>query len=409
MSLPGKERILVVDDSPATVEVLERNLANRGHPVLAVSSVAEAIVALDSSPIDLVITDLKMPGGNGLDLVRHVRERYPAAEVMMITGYATVENAVQAMKGGAEEYLAKPFTAEELNAAVERVLGKLRSGRSAGDSPSAILGLAGRSAAMARIRDQVFRAAHSTNPVLVLGEPGTGRQLVARAIHYASPRAEGAFVPVACGRIPAHRFEREVLGASGLLAAAGRGTLFLADVHLLDPDSQGRLARALTEVRECRVMASGPTDLAARGTAGRFRPELLARLEATRIDVPALRDRREDVAPLAEHFLARAVAPGAGAPAVDAEAQAFLEQHDWPGNVAELEAVLRRFEGTRLTATDLPLHLRPGMATAPAAPRTLAEWELEHIRQVLETVGGNKTRAAAILGIDRKTLRQKLR
>jgi DNA-binding NtrC family response regulator len=194
-----------------------------------------------------------------------------------------------------------------------------------------------------------------------------------------------------------------------LLETARRGTLFLADVHRLAPDSQGKLARALVDASDVRVMASGPTDLSARGSSRRFRPELLARLEATRIDVPALRDRRDDIRLLVDHFLDRLAAPE-GLPAAEVEdgALRLLKHYDWPGNVAELETVLSRFTGERLTATSLPAHLN---AAPPPADlrRSLAEWEVDHIRTVLTSVGGNKTRAAGILGIDRKTLRQKLR
>lgn len=407
MSLPGKERILVVDDSPATVEVLERNLAARGHPVHAVATASAAMTALAATPVDLVITDLKMPGGSGLELIRHVRETYPGTLVMMITGYASVEGAVEAMRSGAEEYLAKPFTAEELGAAVDRALAKLRAKRLEGPTPARALGIAGGSAAMVRVRDQALRASRTANPVLVLGEPGTGRELVARAIHYAGPNPDGPFVPVDCARIPAERFEREVLAEGGLLGAAFRGTLFLAAVDRLDPVAQVKLARALADSREVRVMASGPADLAARAATGRFRPELLARLEATRIDVPPLRDRREDVAVLVGHFLARQAPNGSPLPVED-EALRLLERHDWPGNVAELESLLGRYAAHRLAVEELPAWLKPATSTADLK-RPLADWEVEHIRAVLSSVGGNKTKAAGILGIDRKTLRQKLR
>jgi two-component system response regulator HydG len=407
VTIAGKERILVVDDSPATVEVLERILAGRGHPVHAVATPAEALAALARERVDLVITDLKMPAGNGLELIRHVRERHPQTLVMMITGYASVEGAVEAMRSGAEEYLAKPFTVEELNAAVDRALAKVRCSRPDGASASATLGLAGRSAAMVRIRDQVLRASRSSNPVSILGEPGTGRQLVARAIHYSSPQAAGPFVVADCRRIPPGRFDREVLAEGGLLAAARNGTFFLAEVDRLDMGSQARLARALAENREARVMASGPTDLATRGLTGKFLPDLLARIEATRIDVPPLRERREDIEVLARLFLARGAATDGLAAAVDDGALRLLERHDWPGNVAELEALVTRCAGRgRLTSEQLPPWREP---PAAGPMRTLAEWEVEHIRTVLESVGGNKTRAAAILGIDRKTLRQKLR
>jgi two-component system response regulator HydG len=202
----GNELILIVDDAPDTVEILQRNLSLQGYRTMSASGVMEAITILDSTAVDLVITDLKMPRVSGLDLVRHVRDNLPNTEVMMITGYASIEGAVEAVKTGAEEYLAKPFTNEELNAAVKRALDKLFRRRAfrpkTHRTPRAPHGLIGESAPMLKVFNSISRAASSTATVLITGESGTGKELVARAIHYCSPRSSAPFVPVSCGAIP---------------------------------------------------------------------------------------------------------------------------------------------------------------------------------------------------------------
>ncbi|MBN2464253.1 sigma-54-dependent Fis family transcriptional regulator, partial [candidate division WOR-3 bacterium] len=215
-STESAKTLLVVDDSEATREVLQRNLAVAGYKVLTAPGVAEALKVLDGTRVDLVVTDLKMPGVSGMDLVRHVRENLRDTEVMMITGYATVEGAVQAVKTGAEEYLAKPFTDEELLAAVGRALSKLQVRRSADretPGPGVVSpGMLGESEAMKRVLAAVAKAASTSATVLITGESGTGKELVARAIHYASVRASAPFMPVNCGGIPEGLLESELFG-----------------------------------------------------------------------------------------------------------------------------------------------------------------------------------------------------
>jgi two-component system, NtrC family, response regulator HydG len=203
MAAAERESILVVDDSASTVEVIRRNLETEGHRVFTASSVAEAVRLLDQSEVDLVITDLKMPKVSGLDLVRHVRENYKNTEVMMITGYASIGGAVDAVKTGAAEYLAKPFTDEELLTGVEKVLEKLRARRPLRqDAIPAPRGILGSSPAMQKVFAAIQKASPTTATVLLTGESGTGKELVARAIHYASARSSAAFVPVNCAAIP---------------------------------------------------------------------------------------------------------------------------------------------------------------------------------------------------------------
>ena len=255
--------VLVVDDAPNTVELIQRQLEAEGYRVFTAAGVASAISTLESVPIDLVIADLKMPGGNGLDLVRHVRENYRDTEVMMITGYASIDGAVTAVKAGAEEYLAKPFTEDELLDAVRRVLDKLHVRRAAGGNGTAELpaphGLIGESPAMQEVFRAIAKAAATTATVLITGESGTGKELVARAIHYGSSRAPGPFVAVNCGGIPEGLIESELFGhvkgaftsatesRAGFFQTADGGTVFLDEIAELKSPLQVNLLRVLQD------------------------------------------------------------------------------------------------------------------------------------------------------------------
>ncbi len=434
-------RILVVDDSLDTLEIVRRHLERAGYGVLTAASVTEAHERLAEGPVDLVITDLKMPGTGGLELVRWVRENLPEAEVMMITGYASVEGAVEAVKSGAGEYLAKPFTDKELLAAVERAL-ETRRRRLAALAPpletEALPGLVGESPPMRELYRDILKAARSDATVLILGESGTGKELVARAIHYRSSRSRAPFVPINCGAIPETLLESELFGhvrgaftgagaaRAGFFQTADRGTVFLDEVGELSLAGQVRLLRVLQDGEVCmvgsdrprkvdvRVVAATNKDLARLVGQGRFREDLYYRLNVVVLEVPPLRRRGEDVLLLAAHFVHRfAAEQGREAPRFsDRVLERFLE-YDWPGNVRELENLVQRLvimcEGDVVEVSDLPRWLRTPSAE-PAGPvlRPLAEVEREHIRAVLDAVGGNRTRAAEILGIDRKTLRRKL-
>ncbi len=264
-----KERILIVDDSPATLEMLERNLSSEGYEVLAAPGVAEAIKILDDTPVDLVITDYKMPEISGMDLIRYVRENLKNTEVMMITGYATVEGAVDAIKAGAEEYLTKPFTDEELFSAVRRALDKLKLRMAIQDRlPQTIksrYGLLGESEPMNQVFSAIAKAASTPATVLITGQSGTGKELVARAIHYSSKRASAPFVPVNCGGIPESLLESELFGyvkgaftgamesRAGFFQTADGGTIFLDEVSETSLAMQVKLLRVLQEKEVCMV------------------------------------------------------------------------------------------------------------------------------------------------------------
>jgi two-component system, NtrC family, response regulator HydG len=415
-------RLLVVDDAPDTVEVLERNLAAAGYTVLTAANVRQALTILEGTAVDVVITDLKMPGGSGMDLVRHVRDNCRETVVLMITGYPSIDGAVEAVKSGAEDFLPKPFTDDELDRAVQAAFAKLRRHRAmdvephAGGSPA----LVGSSPAMHRLRRLLDRVAGMDSPVLLLGESGVGRQTVARALHYGGRRAAHSFVFTSVAAMAAEHQESEIFGRSdaaatggGLLGAARGGSLVLGEVAALTLEAQAHLATLLAPP-ETRLLATSCRDLQALVERGLFRKDLFYRLSVSTLSVPPLRERGDDILELAGWF-ARRVASEAGRPMPQFSDRAALalRSYSWPGNVRELESVVERLvltaETPTIDAVDLPALMRFSALRQSSTPRTLAEVEAEHIAAVLAQVGGNRSRAAEILGIDRKTLREKVR
>jgi len=432
-------RLLVVDDSLDTTELLRRHLAARGYDVLTAPDVAQAVRLLEHQPVDLVITDLKMPGASGLELVRHVKDHLRETQVIMITGYPSIEGAVQAVKLGAEEYLSKPFTQDELFAAVSRALERVERAellpRPTGGPVPNPLGLVADSEPMRRVLAAVAEAAAEAGAVLVTGESGTGKELLARAVHHGSPRAGAPFVVVDCG-LPEALLEQQLFGAlpavrsdpailaARLLEVVRGGTLLLREcpdlpiglqeqlLHALDAADRSGAGRAPGE--GYRLMATSDRDLDALTDAGSFRPELSARLGARTIAVPPLRQRGDDIVALVQRFLVRfARERGMVAPRLSDPAVELLKRYPWPGNIAEMRNRIQQLVATTTAGvvgpSDLPASLRSGAGGATDPTRSLAEVEAVHVRTVLASVAGNKTRAAEILGINRKTLREKLR
>jgi len=438
-----KASILVVDDVPNTVEVLQRNLTAEGYTVFTAPGVPEAIRITEGTPVDLVITDLKMPKVSGIDLVRHVRENLKDTEVILITGYASIEGAVEAVKMGAEEYLPKPFTDEDLLAAVRRALDKLRVrqvNRGASiESPRKPYGLVGESERMREVLKAISKAASASATVLVTGESGTGKELVARAIHYSGRRSSAAFVPVNCGGIPEGLLESELFGhvkgaftgaeesRAGFFQTADGGTIFLDEISETSLNMQVKLLRVLQDREvymvganrgrpvDVRILASTNKSLPDLIVKGRFREDLYFRLNVITIELPPLRDRGDDIVLLVHHFVRKyAQELGRATPRFSDEALHVLKSnYHWPGNVRELENVVQRLlvmtESDLIEVPDLPEPLRFSAGRQADLTRALADVEAEYVRNVLASVGGNKTRAAEILQIDRKTLRDKLR
>ncbi len=455
-----RDRVLIIDDEPDMVVNCQRILERAGLECLPATDAELGLRLLEDERPDVVLTDLRMPGHDGMAVLARARELDPDAVVLIITAHATLESAVQAVKTGAWDYLAKPFTADQLRLAVERGLRQrrlLRENRRLREQLQTtyqLEGLVGKSPAMAAVIELVRKAARSEANILVEGESGTGKELVARAIHANSPRAAQAFVPVDCASLPENLLESELFGHErgaftgavrtkpGLFEAAHRGTLFLDEIGELPLGLQSKLLRVLQErqVRrvggtklidvDIRLVSATNRNLAEEVAGGRFREDLFYRVNVVPIRLPPLRERRGDVALLAYHFL-RQYAPAREQPleGISPEALERLEAYDWPGNVRELQNVVERAcvlaEGPLLQPQDLPEPLRGKVRSAPASAGTpavpdgdrplkaaKAEWlktfEQQYLVALLRRHGGNISQAARTAGIDRKTIHRLL-
>jgi two-component system, NtrC family, response regulator HydG len=457
----SRARVLIVDDEPDMVENCARILARAGYTCQTATDSRAALALLESAPPDLLLTDLKMPGMDGMELLRRARDLDPALPVIMITAFATIESAVAAIKEGAFDYLPKNFSVDQLSVAVERALRHRElhlENRNLREQLQQMLGLEniiGRSPAMAQVFELVRKAARSEANILVVGESGTGKELIARAIHANSPRAARAFVPVDCASLPEPLLESELFGHEkgaftgavrakpGLMEVAHRGTLFLDEIGELPMPLQVKLLRALQERQIRRVGGTALIDVDVRVVSatnrdpreavakGRFREELFYRVNVIAIQLPPLRERGGDVPLLAHVFLKKYGQERVKA--IDGAAMAALEAYAWPGNVRELQNVVERAcalaDGATITRQDLPDHLlhpaqrraeaASGAAVAGAAPPTLSpgtdltlkdakeRWmqvlEVSYLRELLERHEGNISAAAKAAGIDRKT------
>lgn len=434
--------ILVVDDSEDMLEVLRRNLTLKGYKTYTVTNVQEALKLLDSTPVNLVITDLKMPGVGGLELIKHIRANYKNVGVLVITGYPSIQGAVDAVKTGAEEYLVKSFTDEELYAAVERAFDKLNSHYPDKSYPYSkqekFQGIIGESEAMQKVFDNIRKVSQTTATILLTGESGTGKEIVARAIHYCSPRVSNPFVPVNCGSIPEELIESELFGhlkgtftgaietRGGFFHTADGGTIFLDEISNTSPSMQIKLLRVLQDQEvymigskksqkvDVRVIAASNVDLSELVKKNKFREDLYYRLNVININLPPLRERDDDIILLVYHFAAKfSYEVSKPKPYFTDEALKVLKDYHWPGNVRELQNVIQSLiimsEAEIIDVPDLPTIMRFSALREKVVTRTLEEVEYEYIQNVLASVNGNKTQAADILGIDRKTLREKLK
>jgi two-component system NtrC family response regulator len=441
--------ILVVDDEESQRRVLAGFLRKRGYEALDAGSVAQALELAASRTLDLVVSDLRMPGATGLDLLDGLRRINPEIPVVLLTAFGTVASAVDAMKRGAADYLTKPVDLDELELLVSRTLERRalvsenRELRRQVESRYRLAGLETESPRMAEAISIAARAAQSRATVLVRGESGTGKELIARAVHFASPRARGPLVAVNVAALPETLLESELFGHErgaftgadrerrGRFELADGGTLFLDEIGDLPKGTQVKLLRVLQEQAferlggtrtlkvDVRVIAATHRDLPAMVRSGDFREDLYYRLNVVSIELPPLRERREDVPMLVDLFLKR-FADEAGAPpkAVSREAMDLLLKHSYPGNVRELENVMHRAvvlaRGDVLIAADLPPALH-GLAAEPMPPggssltEQLAALEKRLILDALQRAGGVQTRAARLLGISERHLRYRLR
>ncbi|HEV8141844.1 MAG TPA: sigma-54 dependent transcriptional regulator [Methylomirabilota bacterium] len=439
--MSNEPALLVADDDQVARELLGEALGREGYRVSMVANGEECVRLAQAQPFDMVLVDLRMPGLDGLGVLKRLAAIRPDLPVVILTAFASIDTAVEAVNSGAHDYLSKPFRMDEIKVVVERTLAARRL------APSPAAGhlappsgrradLVGQSHQMAEIYTLIARVASLDTTVLIQGETGTGKELVARAIHDASARAGGSFVAVDCAALPETLFESELFGHErgaftgalttrrGLLETSAGGTCFLDEVGELTAPLQGKLLRALQERAIRRVGGNDPIPVNVRIVAatnrnlhtlvgqGQFRDDLYYRLNVVTITVPPLRERAADIPSLAQHFLEKfAVESGRPVKRLAPEALTLLVDYPWPGNVRELEHAIERAvalaSSETLLAHDLPAHVRREPERAPRLPAsgmTLEDLKHWYVNKVLEEAGGNKLRAADLLGIDRRTL-----
>jgi DNA-binding NtrC family response regulator len=442
-------RLAIVEDDPIQAELLSETLAAEGYEVVTFSEGQSALVALEGgAQVDVVLADVAMPGLDGLALCAALMSSRPELPVIVVTGESKMETVVAALRSGAYDFLSKPVEAALLLPCVaraaerQRLAGELRDATRA--LPASDSGLFGQSDSMRVVRELVARVAASGASVLIRGETGTGKELVARALHRQSSRASGPFVAINCAALPASLVESELFGYAkgaftdaraahnGLFVEATGGTLFLDEVSELSLDNQAKLLRALQERKvrpvgsntevpfDARILAATHRELEAEIEHGRFRQDLFFRLNVIRVDLPPLRERGMDVVHLATHFLREVCGrDGRAVPLIPPEVAQKLLAYPWPGNVRELENCMERLVALTSTQTlsvaDLPeairMHERERFTVQVDAAEevvTLDQLEKRYVLRVLQLVKDNRSRAAIMLGIDRRTLYRRL-
>jgi DNA-binding NtrC family response regulator len=448
--------LLIVDDERSIREACREVAQSLGYSAYVADSAEQSYRLLDTQPCDAVLLDLRLPGAGGLDALRRIKERRPEAVVIVVTGYGTVQSAVQAMKNGAYDFVTKPFSVDELKMLLERVATHLklksenRMLREKVKSKQGFGGIVGRAPEMEKLYRIIAKAANSIHPVLILGESGTGKEMVARSIHYSGPFRDKPFIPVDCGSLVPTLIESELFGyvkgaftganqsKDGLLAMAEGGTIFLDEIGELPIDLQAKMLRAIQE-REIRpvgsnrrvsinvrILAATNRDLEQSVSQGEFRRDLYFRLNVLSLRIPALRERRQDIPLLIAYFLERMTRTSGQEKVLSDEALKAMLAYDWPGNVRELENCLERTyaftSGPLIHTTDLPREV----ANLPAPEISqggignnggvghakiisMAELEKQTILSAITELNGDKLQAARLLGIGKTTLYRKLK
>jgi len=450
-------RILIVDDEPTILNLLNKILTGQGYDSTPTSNGEKALQLLQAESFDLMISDINMTPVNGMELLRKASKEWPDMGVIMLTAYGTVATAVEAMKEGAFDYVTKPFKLDELVLTVQRAL-EYHSAISENKDLKARLehrehldGIVAESPGMRKVCEMIERVAPSTATVLVYGESGTGKELVARALHRYSPRKDATFMAINCAALPAQLMESEMFGhvrgsftgasatKAGLFETAHGGTLFLDEISSMPLEIQSKLLRVLQDKKIRKVGGSDHTEVDVRIIAasneklenlieqGKFREDLYYRLSVISIDIPPLRNRPEDILPLVDHILRRAMGPDTELPQIDHEAQSILDNYNWPGNVRELENAIQHaitfVQNDVITKETLPARivhtveegLRSGIITnrrdlfkGKSLKAFLHDKEKEFLQRTIESMNGDKEKAASELGISLATLYRKL-
>ena len=446
--------LLIVDDEQGMRQLLSLVFGRAGHKVRAAESGRRALEMLREEPADLIISDVKMPDMDGIQLLRAVREFLPDVSVIMMTAFATVETAREAFKLGADDFIQKPFDVDELKLIVEKALERLRllqenrAFRRAQRDRGRLDQIIGHSGRMQAVYQMIETVAAVQSTVLITGESGTGKEMVARAIHNLSPRSDKPFIPINCGAFTETLLESELFGyvrgaftgattnRKGLFEAAGRGTIFLDEIGEMSPTMQVKLLRVLQERKvrpvgahdevstDTRVIAATNRDLASMVKQGGFREDLFYRISVIPIELPPLRERREDIPDLVDHFVQKFCTQTDRRLGVSERALELLERYSWPGNVRELEHTIERAVALERCEEIQPDSLPQSVtnynpASAPASAFELPEAglnlvaHLEHVEknyllEALQRTGGNQTRAAEILHLSVRSLRHLL-
>jgi len=442
--------ILIVDDERSIREACREVAQSLGFNTFVADSAEHAYRLLDAQGIDAVLLDLRLPGAGGLEALNRIKSIRPDAVIVVVTGYGTVQSAVQAMKNGAYDYVTKPFSLDELKLLLDRVAShlKLKSEnrilREKIKSKQGFGSIIGRSPEMEKLYRIVAKAAHSTHPVLILGESGTGKELVARSIHFSGPFRDKPFIPVDCGSLVPTLIESELFGHTkgaftgahhakdGLLSIAEGGTVFLDEVGELPTDLQAKLLRAIQEKEirpvgstkhipiNVRILAATNRDLEEGVSQGTFRRDLYYRLNVLSLRIPSLRERRQDIPILATHFLERQTRASGNERTLSDDAMKAMLAYDWPGNVRELENCLERAcaftTGPMIHLGDLPAGISQLQETNVSAVGSnankimpMSELERQTILNAIAQLNGDKLKAARMLGIGKTTLYRKLK
>ncbi|WP_165748249.1 sigma-54-dependent transcriptional regulator [Cellulophaga sp. Z1A5H] len=435
-----KENILIVDDDVNILELLQRQLQLLNYHIYKAVSVQQALYILKETEIDLLITDIQMPEVDGLELIKYASEHYPKIPKLVITGFPSLDGALNVIKSGATDYLTKPFTKEELKLAVKKSLENktsvvsIRNTKHTEDLNSEMIG---NSPSFKKITHIINRVKDNKATVLVQGESGTGKELVSRAIHYSGKFSREPFIAVNCAAIPENLLEAELFGytkgaftganenRNGFFQASNKGTLFLDEIGNASLAVQAKLLRALqekeitkvgsqkTEKIDVRIIAATNENLSAMIDKKLFREDLYYRLTVVQIVVPPLRERKDDIKLLVDKFIRKyGIEYKDRLLNISQEALAILERYSWPGNIRELENVIQNaviMSDRIIDVENLPENLKFKIEFPENSLKSLAEIEKEYIQKVLFSTNNNKTKAAEILQIDRKTLREKLK